>query len=255
MLSNRFFRIFIRFVVVNRWKFRVLAGCCSDPTTMRDNAGTEIVVGRDASLASTRRSNRMVRPAMKVLEDRDNIEDAATLTRRITRNAVRASSTEIQSSPNGQLQKSKPTTETGKTFFLRVLEELKELKDASIKQQELIRDLQQQEATREQQLHELVHELQQQVIDTKEELERVREQLEESTRLRSDSPLPGGTQVSYADIVRNPGIQPRDTLNGASTQAKSSKSLFCTVGPSRKRAEDDVQTKRCSWHRRSWSTH
>ncbi|OBT65221.1 hypothetical protein VE03_04785 [Pseudogymnoascus sp. 23342-1-I1] len=59
--------------------------------------------------------------------------------------------------------------EIGKTLFFKVLEALN-------KQEELIQQLKQQEATREQQPQESIHDLQQEVVDTKEELTQVREQ-------------------------------------------------------------------------------
>jgi chromosome segregation ATPase len=83
-------------------------------------------------------------------------------------------------------QKGRTDGETGKALLLRVLEELKDLKDASKKQGELIS-----------QLHGQLGSSQQELRDTKNELKTVREQLEAlatTIALSQSSPHAAGQQ-------------------------------------------------------------
>lgn len=68
----------------------------------------------------------------------------------------------------------------------KVLDELKDLKEESIKQRELI------------------CKLEQEVVSTKEQLGQVVKQLEATTRTATASPSPGNGHASYADVARTP---------------------------------------------------
>lgn len=128
-------------------------------------------------------------------------------------------------------------------MLVRVLEELKALKDASNQQRESMQQWQKHQLNPEQQLQEIIRELQQDVADTKEELKQVKEQLEVATRQSRESPFPGSTQASYADIVRNPANERQNATRKDTSTPLTSESLFCTADTSMMRAEDGVQAR------------
>lgn len=210
---------------------------------MQDEVGPEIVARGDPPLSTlTRRSSsRVVKPSPKVSEVRDTFENGTAATRRANGRVVRAVSTETDVEQPEGVKKGRAQGETGKSMILKVLEELKELKDASNQQRDFMRQWEKQQTDREQQLHELIRDLQQDVADTKEELNQVKEQLETATRERRESPFPGSTQASYADIVRN---SESDGRNGKTTSGRIqprsliSESLFCTVDTSKMQSEE-----------------
>jgi hypothetical protein len=155
---------------------------------MTDSDAGEIVVGRAAPTTPTR-PTRLVKPRVKAKEAGwvDEMSPTQKGTKRTTR-VIRAD-TDIEHAKNAQ--KGRTDGETGKALLLRVLEELKDLKDASTKQGEFIT-----------QLHGQLGNSQQELRDTKDELKNVREQLEALTTtiaLSQSSP-----RASYAEVARTP---------------------------------------------------
>ena len=113
---------------------------------MAESTAGEIVVGCE-SPATLKRPTRIVKPSAKAKEMTRSIdENAARVARRPVIRTTRASSNEIDPEDRENVKKDGPNDATEKTLLLRVLEELKNLKDASVKQQELIYDLQEQVA-------------------------------------------------------------------------------------------------------------
>lgn len=104
-----------------------------------------------------------------------------------------------------------------------MLDELKDLKEESIKQQELI------------------CKLEQEVVST-EQLCQVVKQLEATTRTATTSPSLGNGHASYADVARTPPdslpSNIRSLSSGVTTPSNSSESLFCTVDVSNVRVEE-----------------
>lgn len=214
-----------------------------DASTMQSDV--EIVARGDPPLSTpTRRaSSRVVKPSSRVSEVRDTFENGTTTTKRTASRTARAASAETDVERPEELKKSRNYGETGKSMLLRVLEELKELKDASKQQREFMQQWQKQQTVREQQLSELISDLQQEVTDTKEELKQVKEQLEATTRQRRESPFPGNTQTSYADIVRNSANEQQNGTRPpkqGNSRPLASESIFCTVDTSRMQTEDGV---------------
>jgi hypothetical protein len=154
---------------------------------------------------------------------------------------ARAASAETDVERPEEVRKSRNYGETGKSMLLRVLEELKELRDASDQQREFVQQWQKQQTDREQQLLESIRDLQQEVADTKEELKQVKEQLEVATR--QESPFPGSTQASYAEVARKSQSQQQrvvKTPRQVNPLPSTSESLFCTVDTSGSRIEDGL---------------
>ncbi|KEY74366.1 hypothetical protein S7711_11588 [Stachybotrys chartarum IBT 7711] len=113
---------------------------------------------------------------------------------------------------------------TGKALLLRVLEELKDPKDASTRQEELIFNLYEQATGAQRALRE-----------TKEELRQVREQLETNTAATSTAQT--SPRASYADIARTPpDSNPSNVRSLSSIHATSSDlndAPYCTIDISR----------------------
>lgn len=204
---------------------------------VRGEVGPEIVALGDPP--PTRRwSSRS-----KVSEVPDTFENGTTTARRTTGRLARAISTETDVERPEELKKVRNYGETGKSMLLKVLEELKELKDASNQQREFMQQWQKQQTDREQQLYDVIRDLQQDVADTKEELKQVKDQLEVATRQRRESPFPGGTQASYPDIVRNSANEQQNVARipgQVTSMPSSSEPLFCTVDTSKVQVEDGV---------------
>lgn len=196
-------------------------------------------VGR-LSPAVPRRSTRLVMSMAEGREtDRQENQSPSGAVRRTIKRIRRVSSTETDLGSTFNVRNGTAGSESDRALLLRVLEELKELKDASNKQQEVMQQWQEHQTDHEQQLYETIHDLQQQLTDSKEELKQVKELLEASTRQRNDSPFPGSTQASYADVVRIPsGNRPRNVPNAVKSSPTLTESLFCTVDTSKVQAEE-----------------
>ena len=184
---------------------------------------------RGDSPTTPKRSTRLVKPSAKAKETR--IEEAtAKHARGPTLRATRASSTETDAEP--LIAKKTPIPETGKALLLRVLDELKDIKNASKDQQELIRELQVQIADTQRELRE-----------TKEELKHAREQLEAISEATTDRTSP---RASYAEVARTPpGSQPSNiqTLSTSNTTpSKQTDNLYCTVETQKLRIKREIQS-------------
>ena len=137
------------------------------------------------SPAMPKRSTRTVKPSAKSMEmerggNRMPTENAKRTTKRIRR----ASSTDTEHELSIQVINETIGDVTEKVLLERVLEELKDLKEESVKQQELI------------------CKLEQEVVGTKEQLQHVVKQLEAATRTATVSLSPGTGHESYADVAR-----------------------------------------------------
>ena len=196
---------------------------------MAGSTAGDVLVGR-GSPATPKRSTRLVKPSAKAKES--GIDDASPVkgvkapTTRATRatRAARELSNDTDTEHVETLGNSHDRAELAETLLYKVLDELKDIKIASAKQQELIEKLQDQadEASRE-------------VRDTKEELKYVREQLEAVTTaitVPETSPRP-----SYAEIARTPPeSQPtnlRSLTSPNKTPSEVTDLLYCTVDVSR----------------------
>jgi hypothetical protein len=140
----------------------------------------------------------------------------------------RASSTESDSVSTVNVENDAVAGESDKTLLLRVLDELKDLKTASFKQQELI------------------CKLEQEVLDTKEELKRVTEQLKGVTRDTISPLFPKNSQATYADVVRTPPDSPTSSnvqtfSPGGTAPSNAPDPVFCTVDVSRVQVEDSTR--------------
>ena len=169
----------------------------------------EIVVGCESGIA--KRLTRLVKPSAKAKEITGDEDGTATKATR--RPATRATRSEEDPESTGNSKRGHLGNDSNKELLLRVLVELKNLKDASVKQQELICDLQKE--TRE----------------TKEELKYVREQLEAVTLATTQS----SPRASYAEVARTPpGSVPSNirSLSSANT-TDGTDILYCTVDTSR----------------------
>ncbi|KFA68638.1 hypothetical protein S40285_09685 [Stachybotrys chlorohalonatus IBT 40285] len=184
----------------------------------------EIVVGR-VSPATPHRPTRLVKPSAKAREA-VRPEDASPTRagKRRTTRATRDLSPETDFEPANNVKNRTSGSETGKALLLRVLEELKDLKDASAKQEELIFNL-----------HEQATGAQRELRETREELRQVREQLETITAATSTAQT--SPRASYADIARTPpDSNPSNVRSLSSTHATSSDlddALYCTIDISR----------------------
>lgn len=200
------------------------------------------VVGR-LSPATPRRSSRLARSAAEEREtDRQGSQSPTGVVRRTIKRIRRVSSTETDLGSISHIRNGIVGSESERALLLRVLEELKEVKDASNKQQEMMQQWQDRQTDLDQQLYETIQDSQQQLADSREELKQVKELLEASTRQRNDSPFPGSTQASYADVVRIPSENRPKNVPNAAGPVKSlpilTESLFCTVDTSKVQADE-----------------
>ena len=189
---------------------------------MAESTAGEIVVGC-GSPTTPKRSTRLVRPTAKAKETmRNGDETPAKAARRPAARVTRASSND--GDPEDE--------ENSLTSVLlrQVLQELKNLQNASAKQQELISELQSQFIETQRELQETRKELQ----ETKAELKNAREQLEVITATTSAHSSP---RASYAEVARTPpGSQPsniRTLSTGNSTPSNFTETLYCTIDVSR----------------------
>jgi hypothetical protein len=185
-------------------------------------AGEVIVVGRE-SPTTPKRSTRLGKLSVKAKEATRHDNETAKSARRPATRSARASSNETD-------QEFIPDDDTEKALLLRVLRELKSLKDASAKQQQLISDLQKHLEETQRELREAMGELR----ETKEELKHAREQLEVITTATTAQSSP---RASYAEVARTPpGSQPsniRSLSTANTTPSDLTDTLYCTIDVSR----------------------
>lgn len=183
------------------------------------SAGDPGPVGR-SSPAVPRRSTRLVNPSGegKGISRRES-RSVADVRKQANKCIRRASSTDSDSGSTVNVENETVGGEGERALLLRVLEELKHLKNESVKQQELI------------------CKLEREVSETKEELKRVTEQLENTTRNTISPPFLGNSQASYADVVRTPPdslpSNIRTISSHVATPSNESELIFCTVDVSR----------------------
>lgn len=175
-------------------------------------------VGRP-SPAAPRRSSRLLKSSGDGKEvSRRESRSVTDTGRQAHKRARRASSTESDSGSTVNVENDTAVGESARALLLRVLDELKDLKTASFKQQEQI------------------CRLEREVLDTKEELKRVTEQLKCATRNTATPP-------TYADVLRTPPDSPASRnvqtfASGGTAPPDTSEALFCTVDVSRVQTDD-----------------
>lgn len=195
----------------------------------------EIVVGRD-SPATPKRSTRPVKLSAKAkeseAEDASPVRARAPVARstRATR-ATRTLSAETDHEHVETFESTQDRADGAEALLRRVLDELKDIKNASTQQQDLILKLQDQ-----------VTEAQREIRETKDELKCVREQLEAVT---AATPSSDSARASYAEVARTPpGSQPsnvRTLSSGNTTLASINSTLYCTIDTSRVEQEATEQ--------------
>ncbi|KAJ6436838.1 reverse transcriptase [Purpureocillium lavendulum] len=122
--------------------------------------------------------------------------------------------------------------ESERALLCKVLEKLNDLENGSINQQRLI------------------HKLEQEVVDTKEELQKVRQQLQTlqaSVNPTVNSQVQSGPRASYADAVRTPPksqpTSPRSLSSMRTTTSTSTDTLHCTIDTSRVEEPNQVEAQ------------
>lgn len=122
--------------------------------------------------------------------------------------------------------------ESERALLCKVLEKLKDLENGSINQQRLI------------------HKLEQEVVDTKEELQKVRQQLQTlqaSVKPKANSQVQSGPRASYADAVRTPPnsqpTSPRSLSSMRTNTPSSTDTLHCTIDTSRVEEQNQVEAQ------------
>jgi hypothetical protein len=122
--------------------------------------------------------------------------------------------------------------ESERALLLKVLAELRDLKHASIKQQELI------------------YKLEGELVDTKEELERVSQQLQTlqaSVSPVQSSQVQSSPRASYADAVRTPPLSQPTNIRSLSsmrtTPSSFTDTLHCTIDTSRVEDHNQVEAQ------------
>lgn len=180
------------------------------------------VAGRP-SPALVRRSSRLVRPTEKrATVSRPGDQEVRNDGRPANKRVRRASSTgSVSGSTAGD------GAESEAALLRKVLDELKDLKEASSKQQELI------------------GKLEKEVVETREEFKRITEQLANATRSVTTPPAPDRYRQTYADAARTPPESPKSSdaqLASDVTVSNASELLFCTIDVSRVPADDCDRT-------------
>ncbi|KAJ3487744.1 hypothetical protein NLG97_g6342 [Lecanicillium saksenae] len=180
------------------------------------------VAGRP-SPALVRRSSRLVRPTEKrAVVSRPGDQEVRNEGRPASKRVRRASSTESDSESTAG-----DGAESAAALLRKVLDELQDLKEASSKQQELI------------------GKLEKEVVETKEELKRVTQQLENATRSVTTPSSSDCYRQTYADAARTPPESPKSSntrLASDATVSNASELLFCTIDVSRVPADDCDRT-------------
>ena len=189
--------------------------------------GEIVVVGGECP-AAPKRSTRLVKPSAKVKETTGN--DAVSSTKTTKKPSTRASRVNRALSTEADLDNVALETEgsdgidtTAATLLHIVLKELKDIKDASTKQQSLTEELREQ-----------LVEAKQEIRDTRDELKYVREQLEAVTAAAAASEV--SPRPSYADIARTPPTSQPSNIRSFSSNPTTSGAtdlLYCTVDVSR----------------------
>ncbi|KAK4077993.1 hypothetical protein Purlil1_12144 [Purpureocillium lilacinum] len=145
-----------------------------------------------AGFATPRRSSRLVMPkekgslrgdeAARVEENRSQTDAVRATNKRVRR----SSSTGSEPGSAFVVRSETADEESERALLCKVLEKLKDLENGSINQQRLI------------------HKLEQEVVDTREELQKVRQQLQTLQAFVNptiNSQVQSGTRTSYADAV------------------------------------------------------
>jgi hypothetical protein len=144
--------------------------------------------------------------------------------KRTTKRIRRASSADTDYDQSINVSTETSGSDSERVLLEKVLDELKDLKDESIKQRELI------------------CKLEQEVISTKEQLQQVVEQLQAATCTATTPTSPLAGHASYADVARTPpGSLPsnvRSLSSAVTTPSNIAESLFCTIDVSNVPAED-----------------
>ena len=191
--------------------------CGAKPFMMAESTIGEVAVER-GSPATPKRSTRLVRPSTKGNETtRIDDETVTNAAKRPAKRTTRASLIETDPEYTETVKKSRPGNETGKVLLLRVLEELKDLKSASTKQQELICELRKQAA-----------DTQREIQETKEELKYVREQLETVTAATAMA-TQSSPRASYAAVARTPPDSQPSNIRSLSSGHTSPSALTDTL--------------------------
>ncbi|PNP37055.1 hypothetical protein TGAMA5MH_11050 [Trichoderma gamsii] len=161
---------------------------------MEDPAAGETRQVGPVSPAMLKRSMRSMKPSAKAMEmNRRDTRVPKDAEKRTTKRTRRASSTDTDSESTINVRSETAGGDSERALLGRVLEEFKDfregfkdLKEQSIKQQELI------------------CKLEREIVNTKEQLKQVVTQLEATTRTTITSPSPAHGQASYADVARTP---------------------------------------------------
>lgn len=182
-------------------------------------AGETRQVGR-VSPAMPKRSMRLAKATAKAIEmNRRDGRMPKDAEKRTTKRTRRASSTDTDFEPTINVRSEAAGDDSERALLGRVLEELKHLKEESIKQQELI------------------CKLECEIVNTKEQLKYVVTQLEATTQTTITSLSPVHGRSSYADVARTPPdslpSNIRTLSSGVTTPSNSSESLFCTIDVSK----------------------
>ncbi|KAK9443991.1 transposon I factor, partial [Metarhizium brunneum] len=126
-----------------------------------------------------KRSTRIVKPSAKAMEmDRRDNRMSTDTGKRTTKRIRRASSTDTEYKPSINVNSETTGGDSERALLEKVLDKLKDLKEESVKQRELI------------------CKLEQEVVNTKEQLQLVIKQLEATTRTATTSPSPGNGHAS-----------------------------------------------------------
>ena len=161
---------------------------------MAGSTAGDVSVGR-GSPATPKRSTRLVKPSARAKENEIDDTSPVKATKAPIARKTRATRTTRALSSDTDVEHVETTrnsddrAEAAEELLHKVLEELRDIKNASIQQQGLIGKLQEQ-----------VTETQREIRETKDELKYVREQLEAvttATTASQDSP-----RASYAEVAR-----------------------------------------------------
>ncbi|KAM3550091.1 hypothetical protein ARSEF4850_008517, partial [Beauveria asiatica] len=195
---------------------------------MAESTAGENAVVEGECPATPKRSTRLAKPSEKAkgVTGSDDVSPTKTAKRPTTRasRANQAPANDAESDNATIATEGTGGTDTGAAALLHiVLKELKDIKDASVKQQNLIEDLREQ-----------VVEAKQEIRDTRDELKYVREQLEAVTAAAAASEI--SPRPSYAEIARTPPTSYPSNIPSFSSNTTTSGAtdlLYCTVDVSR----------------------
>lgn len=197
-----------------------------------ESAGPAGLAGRAgrAGFATPRRSSRLAMPSEKGSLGGD--EAARDAVRATNKRVRRSSSTGSEPGSTFVVRSETADEESERALLCKVLEKLQDLENGSINQQRLI------------------HKLEQEVVDTKEELQKVRQQLQTlqaSVNPAINSQAQSGPRASYADAVRTPPTSqptsPRSLSSMRTTTSSSTDTLHCTIDTSRVEEQNQVEAQ------------